>query len=134
MLTSDDGHDPVLNVKKLKSTDMLLQHSLRFVHQMLASILFMSIQSVHCLHLHLSSHLRGSIYMVAQSDTLSSITAEAVAHAFLHGWISQFGVPSTIVTDRRHQFESKLWQTSWFYWDLDEYVLLLTIHNLMGWL
>ena len=41
---------------------------------------------------------------------LSSITAEAVAHAFLHGWISRFRVPSTIVTDRGRQFESKLWQ------------------------
>ena len=39
---------------------------------------------------------------------LTSITAEAVAQAFLAGWISGFGVPSTIVTDRGRQFESRL--------------------------
>ena len=42
---------------------------------------------------------------------LSQITAEAVAQAFLHGWISHFGVPSTIITDRGRQFESRLWGT-----------------------
>ena len=38
----DDGHEPVLNVKKLKFIDTLLQHSPSSVHQMLALILFMS--------------------------------------------------------------------------------------------
>ena len=28
---------------------------------------------------------------------------------FLSGWIARFGIPSTIVTDRGHQFESTLW-------------------------
>ena len=41
---------------------------------------------------------------------LTSITAEAVAQAFLCGWISRFGVPSTIITDRGRQFESQLWK------------------------
>lgn len=42
---------------------------------------------------------------------LTSITTEAVAQAFLHGWIARFGVPATIVTDRGRQFESKLWSS-----------------------
>ena len=41
---------------------------------------------------------------------LTSITAEDIAQAFLTGWIARFGVPTTIVTDRGRQFESKLWQ------------------------
>ena len=40
---------------------------------------------------------------------LSTITSEVVTRAFISGWISRFGVPSTIVTDRGRQFESHLW-------------------------
>ena len=37
-------------------------------------------------------------------------TAETAAQAFLNGWVSRFGIPSLITTDRGVQFESALWQ------------------------
>ncbi len=40
---------------------------------------------------------------------LSSITASACALALFHGWISCFGVPDVITSDRGTQFTSSVW-------------------------
>ena len=40
---------------------------------------------------------------------ISDITSETIVQAFISGWISCFGVPSTIATDRGGQFKSTLW-------------------------
>ena len=41
---------------------------------------------------------------------LSTTTSEAVAQKFLEGWISHYGVPSTVTTDRGPQFQSALFR------------------------
>ena len=41
---------------------------------------------------------------------VADIRAPTVAQAFVHTWVSRFGVPSTVTTDCGWQFESALWQ------------------------
>ena len=41
---------------------------------------------------------------------LVDISAQSVAEAFAYGWISHFGIPSTITTDRGSQFSSATFQ------------------------
>ena len=38
-------------------------------------------------------------------------TAESYASALLSGWVSRFGMPRTITSDRGAQYESKLWNS-----------------------
>ena len=40
---------------------------------------------------------------------VTDITAETIARAFIQGWISRFGVPLTVTTDKGRQFELSLW-------------------------
>ena len=41
---------------------------------------------------------------------LISISAESCCQALLHSWISRFGVPSSIISDRGAQFTSLMWK------------------------
>ena len=63
-----------------------------------------------------SSH--GFIYLFTMIDRttrwseavpLSCIIAESCAHAFISTWISRFGVPAVLTSDRGSQFTSSIW-------------------------
>ena len=41
---------------------------------------------------------------------MTDITVNTVACTFVSGWVSRFGIPSTVTTDRGRQFESHLWR------------------------
>jgi hypothetical protein len=45
----------------------------------------------------------------AEAIPLASTTADSCASALIDGWVSRFGVPSTISSDRGPQFASSVW-------------------------
>ena len=46
-----------------------------------------------------------------EAQPIPDMTAKTAAQAFVQIWISSFGVPSTVTTDRGQQFESTLWSS-----------------------
>ena len=67
-------------------------------------------------HVHLVGPLRSSqgfSYILTMKDRrglpLSSITAKACARAFISTWVSRFGVPALLTSDRGAQFTSSVW-------------------------
>ena len=59
-------------------------------------------------HTHIMTIIDHSTRWV-EAVPLSSTTATACADALGAGWISQFGVPAVMVTDRGVQFTSAVW-------------------------
>jgi RNase H-like domain found in reverse transcriptase/Reverse transcriptase (RNA-dependent DNA polymerase)/Integrase zinc binding domain/Integrase core domain len=46
-----------------------------------------------------------------EATPLPSISSKSCAEAFINSWISRFGIPHTITSDRGSQFTSSLWQS-----------------------
>ena len=49
---------------------------------------------------------------------IRDISSESVIDAFAHGWVANFGVPSSITTDRGSQFSSSLWSQLMKTWSI----------------
>lgn len=57
----------------------------------------------------------------ATAVPLRDISAESVVDALSHGWISSFGIPKAITTDRGSQFNSEVWNQLLELWGIEHH-------------
>ena len=110
------------DVRKWAHSCLQCQHSK--VHRHTVSLLSIFANSdAHFDHIHINlvgplppsqscRYLLTCVYCFTrwpEAIPISDSTAKTSARAFLNDWVSRFGVPSLITTDRGAQFESALW-------------------------
>ena len=112
ILTSGTGHDRAYNVNVLRCRDTVTPLGTFATPDARFDMIHLDIVGP-------LSPSQGYRYLLTIIDCftrwpeaipVADITAPTVAQAFIHTWVSRFGIPSTVTTDCEQQFESALWQ------------------------
>lgn len=86
---------------------------------------------------------RGYTYLITIVDRftrwpeaipIKEATTKDCARALIAGWISRFGVPTKITSDRGRQFISQLWLELNQFWAVIRSARQVFTHKLMAWL